>query len=94
MRIKMFEPKHEPAKTFYLAFEKEAENRKGKDPEDWILAERSAVYNAALDYATRKNLVPLTMEEIEKAEIYATGSADYGAKWAFKVVQALERKNQ
>ena len=89
----MFEPRNEPARTFYWAFENEAKNRKDKDPAEWILAERMAVYNAALEFATDTGLEPLTLKEIEYAETYACGHCDYGATWAYRVVELLKRKN-
>lgn len=88
-----FVPHKDPAKSIYLAFQLEAANRKGRSPAEWIKAEREAVHAAAMMQAERLGLSALSLQEIEAAERYAMGSVDYGAKWAYQVVDAMRRKN-
>ena len=77
-----FAPRHEPAATLYAAFLAEAAKRKGRMPEVWIPAEIDAVHAAAVKAAAERDLPAPTRDDVERAERYARGSADYGAKWA------------
>lgn len=80
-----FRPRHEPARTIYDAFQAEAKRRKERTVEEWVRAERDAVWRAARDYAQQHELTIPTMAQVESAERYAMGSVDYGAKWAYQV---------
>ncbi len=84
-----FEPRHEPARTLYLAFQNEARLRKGRSVEEWIRAERDAVFNAARVYAESNGMRVPTLADVEAAERYAMGSADYGLKWSLGVERAM-----
>ena len=88
-----FRPSIEPARTLYDAFQKEAEKRKERDSEEWILLERLAVWRAARDYAQQHGLgIPL-MHVIEEAEQLACGHVDFGAKWAYKISEYMKKGN-
>ncbi len=79
----IFRPHHEPAKTLYDAFQKEASKRGSRSVEEWQSAERLAVWSAARDYAQQHGLHVPTMAEVERAENGACGHVDYGAQWAY-----------
>lgn len=85
----IFMPRHEPAKTIYLAFQAEAALRRGRKVEEWTRLEIDAVHKAAGDYASAHGLSTPTREQIVSAEIYARGSVDYGAKWAYQVCRHM-----
>lgn len=89
MKRDIFEPKREPALSIYNAFQKEAAERKRRTIEEWIDAERNAVHRESVHQAQRLGLRVPSMEEVMRAERYAVGSADYGAKWAYGVVDAM-----
>ena len=89
-----FRPSQEPARSIHDAFQLEARKRKGREAEVWIAAELEAVFEAARLAAGQHGLRPLSMEEIKSAERYARGSADYGAKWAYTVVDAMRQPSQ
>lgn len=84
-----FQPSHEPARTLYEAFQQEARLRKSRPIAQWVEAERNAVFKAACDYARAHGLRAPTLEEVRAAEMYAMGSVDYGAKWAYGVERAM-----
>jgi hypothetical protein len=86
----IFKPRSEPAKTLYEAFQEESKNRKGRESEEWIFTERMAVWRAAMHYAQQHGLRVPSIEEVENAERYASGSVDYGAKWAYRVAGLME----
>ncbi|KFC73305.1 hypothetical protein [Massilia sp. LC238] len=86
----VFEPRNEPAKSIYLAFQAEATKRKARQVEEWVKAERAAVHRECLHQAQKLGLVPPTMEEVAAAERYAMGSIDYGAKWAYQLVRVMK----
>lgn len=86
-----FEPRHEPAKSIYLAFQAEAEKRKGRTPEQWSEAEVNAVLAEANRQSDLRDLRPVTREQVERAQIYASGSADYGLTWTMQVIRAMQR---
>lgn len=88
----VFRPHCDPARTIYDAFQVEASKRKGVDVDDWILAERKAVWTAARDYAQQHGLRVPTMAEVEAAEDQACGHTDYGSKWAYGVVEKMRMK--
>ncbi len=54
----VFEPRREPARSIYKAFQAEARKRKGRSVDEWITAEREAVYREAVSQAQKHNLTP------------------------------------
>lgn len=88
----IFRPRHDPARSIYDAFQCEADKRKGRTVEEWMTAEREAVFREATHQAQKLGLRPPTIAEIISAENYASGSADYGAKWAYGVAEAMRRQ--
>lgn len=86
-----FRPSQEPARATHDAFQLEADKRKGRALDVWIAAELQVVFEAAQLAAERPGLRKLSMEEVQSAEGYARGSADYGSKWAYTVVGSLRR---
>lgn len=85
----IFQPRSEPAKSIYEAFQLEASMRDGRSIDEWQAAERTAVHREAVIQANRLGLQVPTMELVEQAERHAFGSADYAAKWASVVVRAM-----
>ena len=85
-----FRPRTEPAITIYDAFHKEAKNRDGKEFSQWNNNEIVAVFTAAVEYAQKHRLRIPTLDEVRETEQYASGSADYGSKWAYAVVRIME----
>lgn len=84
-----FEPRSEPAKSIFRAFQNEAAKRKNRCVGTSVTAERHAVLNTAALQAQKLGLRSPTMAEVEMAERTASGSANYGAKWAHGVVDAM-----
>ena len=85
----VFRPRSQPALTLYEAFQAEAAHRKGREWPEWNHAEVNAVWRAARDYAQQRGLrVPL-LEDVARAERYASGSIDYGATWAYRVAEMM-----
>lgn len=87
----VFRPRHEPARTLYDAFQTEAEKRPGRSYEEWVAAEREAVWRAAKDYAQQNWLAVPTLDAVTAAERQAFGHTDFGAKWAYAVADVLQR---
>ena len=89
----VFQPHTDPARMLYDAFQDEAKKRNGRTPEQWMDAERTVVWAAARDYAQQHGLrVPL-MSDVMRAEEYARGSVDYGAKWAYRVAEQMRKED-
>jgi hypothetical protein len=86
----IFEPRHEPAKSIYLAFQTEALKRKERAVDEWIIAERDAVFRECAHQAQIHGLRAPSMEEVAAAERYAMGSTDYGAKWAYQLIGVMK----
>lgn len=86
-----FEPQSEPARSIYRAFIEEATKRHGREPEVWLVAERQAVLAEAVVQAAKRGLRMPTLNDVILAEDMATGHTDYGAKWAWGVVEAMQR---
>lgn len=82
----VFEPRSEPARTLYRAFQEAAAQRTIDTSGRWHLNELHAVFIAANVWAFAHGRSPVTMETIIEAETYAAGHADYGAKWAYRIV--------
>lgn len=87
----VFRPRHEPARSIYDAFQAEASKRKGRGVDDWMTAERDTVFREAAHQAQKLGLRVPTMDEVIRAERYASGSVDYGAKWAYGIVEAMRK---
>ena len=85
----VFRPHTEPAATIYDAFQAEARKRVGRPLHEWILMERKAVHETAVKCAEKHGFKAPSMDEIEKEERAAYGSADYGSKWAIKVANLM-----
>lgn len=85
----IFQPRHDPARSIYNAFQDEASKRKGRTVEEWTEAEREAVFNASIRQARIMKLQAPSLEDVIRAEQYARGSVDYGAKWAYGVAEVM-----
>ena len=80
-----------PERTLYDAFQAEAEKRGDRTVEEWLIAERQAVWSAARDYAQAHNLRVPTIAEVQTAESYARCYAYYGSKWALYVAECMRK---
>lgn len=89
----IFEPTSEPARSIYCAFQNEASKRDGRRVEEWQNAEVDAVHREAVLQAQRTGLRSPTRAEVEQAERYACGSADYGATWAHALVRSMHKSS-
>lgn len=89
----IFRPHQDPARSIYDAFVAESQHRRHRSVEEWISAERSAVFLESVRQAEKHQLRPPTMEEVMRAERYAMGSCDYGATWIYRIVEAMHRPN-
>jgi hypothetical protein len=87
----VFEPRHEPARSIYKAFQAEATNRKERSVDEWIAAERNAVFREATHQAQKLGMRAPSLDEVASAERYAVGSIDYGATWAYRVVEVMRK---
>lgn len=87
----IFQPRAEPAKSIYEAFQLEAAERNGRSLEKWQTAERNVVHREAVIQAQKLGLRVPTMEDVEQAERHAFGSIDYGSKWVSGVVLAMRK---
>lgn len=85
----VFRPRNDPAQSIYDAFQAESKNRKGKSIEQWTSAEQEAVHREAVYQANKLGLRTPTHEDVAGAERSACGHVDYGAKWAYAVVDAM-----
>lgn len=90
----VFRPRTDPARAIYDAFQDEAEHRKGRTVEQWLAAEIDAVHREATRQAEKFGLAAPTTEMVRSAEVYASGSVDYGAKWAYTLVEAMHRASK
>lgn len=92
MHFGPFCPSSQPAQAIYDAFQAEAVHRRERKLDDWIRCEREAVYRAACLCAEQHGLAKPTMQDVEPAERYALGSADYDAKWAYGLAAHMTRQ--
>ena len=53
--------------------------------------ELDVVFSAAVNYALEHRLTVPTLEQVKQAESSASGHADYGAKWVYRIVGIMER---
>jgi hypothetical protein len=84
-----FRPSSDPARAIYDAFVQEATKRRSVPLAVWCEREIDVVHATATAMASTLNLRAPTRDEVVSAEIYARGSADYGAKWAYQVVNRM-----
>lgn len=84
-----FRPRQEPAAALYDAFLAEAAKRGERMPEQWIEAESQAVHAAAVQAAAAHGLRAPTQEDVARANTLALGHIDYGAKWAYALVEIM-----
>ncbi len=89
----IFQPRNEPAKSIYEAFQSEATKRKGRSIDEWMSAEREVVLREAAIQAARLGLRVPTMDDVVRAERSASGSVDYGAKWAYGITDVMKSSN-
>jgi hypothetical protein len=89
MTLSVFRPRFEPAASIYDAFQAEAKKRPLRSVEEWRREENAAVLKAATEAAQRFGLTPPTPDMVRSAEIYASGSVDYGSQWAVTLVQSM-----
>ncbi|MBM5458738.1 hypothetical protein H8F21_14315 [Pseudomonas sp. P66] len=87
----IFQPRTEPAKSIYGAFQAEAAMRAERSLDEWQAAERNAVHREAGIQAQKMGLRVPTMSEVERAERHAFGSIDYGSKWAHALAVAMRQ---
>jgi hypothetical protein len=85
----VFRPTADPAQTIYDALITESELRSGRSVDEWIAAEKNAVWKAAHDYAQQYGLRIPTIADVEQAETQAMGHCDYAAKYAYGVVRCM-----
>lgn len=88
----VFRPKRQPAQAICDAFQKESELRDRRDVDEWVKAERQVVFEEACVQASRMGMICPTLEQVIQAEQSAYGHVDYGAKWAYGVVDAMRRE--
>lgn len=92
MTADIFRPVNEPAGLIYDIIVEEAKLRDDKEVDDWILAERTKVWEITKEYSEAHGLIILTMTDIEHCEIRAGGHIDYAAKWAYCICDLLNRR--
>jgi hypothetical protein len=91
MNNDIFRPHTEPARSIYDAFQAEAAKRAGRSIEAWQSAERDAVLREAIFQAQKLSLTPPTQADVCNAELSAMGHIDYGAKWAYRVAETMQK---
>ena len=85
----VFRPHRDPARAIYDAFQAEAAKRNGRTVSEWMGRERDAVLREAVFQAHKCGLRAPSYDEVVQAERSASGHTDYGAKWAYGVVEAM-----
>lgn len=92
MKQDIFRPNTHPAQEIYDAFMEESLKRNSRSIQEWQELERYAVLHAATSAAVKYKLREPTMGDVMVAEILAMGHVDYGAKWAYGVVDRMQIK--
>lgn len=92
MHLDVFRPPYEPARAIYDAFQTEALLRKGRSVPEWTEKEIEAVLVAATRAAIQYGLQAPSEDMVRRAETYARGSIDYGAKWAHMLVRLMKEE--
>lgn len=82
-------PSHDPARAVYDALQAEVRKRDARPYEAWTACESDAALRAATAVAPAMNLRPPAMPVVLAAEVYARGSADYVATWAYAIAMAM-----
>jgi hypothetical protein len=88
----VFEPHHQPARSIYNALQSEQSKRKGRTVAEWTTAELNQVHFEAVRQAHEHGLRAPTLAEVMVAERCARGHIDYGAKWAYGVVESMRNR--
>ncbi|MEX3555089.1 MAG: hypothetical protein VB131_00135 [Burkholderia gladioli] len=86
-----FRPVREPARSIYDAIVREAALRRQRSVEEWVSAERKAVWREAMSQAKALGVDAPTMDDVEAEERLATGHSDYASKWANGVALLMLR---
>lgn len=89
----IFRPKSNQAQAIYDAFQKEASLRAYRKPDEWKSYERYAVLNAARAVAGIEKIASPTIDDVVDAENYAVGHIDFGAKWAYRLLEIMRKKS-
>lgn len=89
-----FAPSHEPARTLYEAFQAEAQLRKGRPLVVWVEAELQAVHRAGCAFAAAAGWPAPSRPQVEAAERYARGSADFRSKRALVLERSVRPPRQ
>jgi hypothetical protein len=84
-----FKLREKLAATLYATLIEESKKRPERTIEEWVKAEREAMYNTAKKIAEEHNLYTPAMDEIKSAERYALGSVDYATKWSYAIVRLM-----
>lgn len=86
-----FRTRHELVRAIHDAFQLAADNRKGRDFDEWNAAEVQSLLRASQLAADRHGQHRLSIDAIKSAEHYVRGSAVYGSTWVYTVVDNMRR---
>lgn len=89
--LDVFEPRAEPARSIYLAFQAEAELRNTRSVEEWGPAESDAVYREAAKQAAIYGLRAPTMDDVTSARNYAMGAVDFAMTWIYQLSRVMTK---
>lgn len=89
MSFDALRPRNDPARAIYDAFQAEALLRHRRDLDEACTKERQAVHRAACEYAKSHGWSEPKMLDVQQTELYARGSADYGATWAYALARRM-----
>ncbi|WP_244260505.1 hypothetical protein [Burkholderia gladioli] len=87
--MSVFRPIREPARSIHDALLREGAKRKSRTVEEWLTAERAAVWKEAIAQAHKLQLRVPSIADVERAERLAHGHSNYAAKWAHGVADAM-----
>ncbi|NHH78048.1 hypothetical protein [Burkholderia gladioli] len=87
--MSVFRPIREPARSIHDALLREGAKRKSRTVEEWLTAERAAVWKEAIAQAHKLQLRVPSIADVERAERLAHGHSHYAAKWAHGVADAM-----
>ena len=85
----IFEPFTEPAKSIYRALVNEQSKRSNRTVTMWIASERRAVFNTAKKLASSLGLNAPTMEQVIRADNFASGHSDYTAQFVYSIANIM-----
>ncbi len=74
--------------SFHELLSAEAEKRDQR--KDWIVAERTAMWEAVNRHRTQLGKESLTIEDVERVEQSAVGHTDYATKYALYCTELVE----